>query len=53
MNTKMMKRRMKVKRMLKLKRKRRNQKVRRKRKKTRRINMKFSGRIMARTSSSE
>jgi len=39
--------------MLKLKRKRRNQKVRRKRKKTRRINMKFSGRIMARISSSE
>jgi len=53
MNTRMTKRRMKLKRIVKLKSKRRNQKVRRKRKKTRRINMKFSGRIMARISSSE
>jgi hypothetical protein len=51
---------MKLKRIVKLKSKRRNQKMRRKqkktrrkKKKTRRINMRFSGRIMARISNSE
>ena len=60
MNTRMTKRRMKLKRIVKLKSKRRNQKMRRKqkktrrkKKKTRRINMRFSGRIIARISNSE